>query len=184
MVMGDESDSEEEEEETEEEEEDELDPDYLRTAKFPGVFKEDKPKVKIDVPKYGANLKDELLDWIAKLDDYFESKDVPKEKKVKIAKTKLKGHALLWWDYEQSERRKRGKSKISSWDRMVARIKSNFLPSNYVIQMFKKLHGLKQKEMYVKAYTEEFYKLSIRVGHMEDEVEKVARYLSGLRINI
>lgn len=34
------------------------------------------------------------------------------------------------------------------------------------------------------AYTDEFHKLSIRAGHTEDEVEKVARYLNGLRYNI
>lgn len=36
----------------------------------------------------------------------------------------------------------------------------------------------------MKAHTDEFYKLSIREGMDEDEVEKVARYLGGLRFNI
>lgn len=30
----------------------------------------------------------------------------------------------------------------------------------------------------------EFYKLDIRFGHVDDEVEKVARYSNGLRISI
>lgn len=34
--------------------------------------------------------------------------------------------------------------------------------------------------MIVKDYTEEFYKLDIRSEHIDDEVEKVARYLNGL----
>jgi len=38
--------------------------------------------------------------------------------------------------------------------------------------------------MFVKEYTEEFYRLSIRVGHVEDDVEKVARYINGLRYDI
>lgn len=38
--------------------------------------------------------------------------------------------------------------------------------------------------MGVKTYTDEFYKLSIRAGYMEDDVEKVARYLGGLRFNV
>lgn len=66
----------------------------------------------------------------------------------------------------------------------MAKIKGNFLSSDYASQMFKKLQGLKQKEMDVKSYIEEFYRLSIRAGHMEDEVEKIARYLSELRFNI
>jgi hypothetical protein len=36
----------------------------------------------------------------------------------------------------------------------------------------------------VKEYTEEFYKLNIRAGHMENDEEKVARYINGLRYEI
>lgn len=79
---------------------------------------------------------------------------------------------------------KKGKSKINSWDKMVAKIKSQFLPSDYTIQTFRRLQNLKQKEMDVMAYTEEFHKLSIRAGHVEDEVEKVARYINVFRFNI
>ena len=38
--------------------------------------------------------------------------------------------------------------------------------------------------MTVKEYTEEIYKLSIREGHAEDDVEKVAKYINGLRYDI
>ena len=35
--------------------------------------------------------------------------------------------------------------------------------------------------MSVKECTKEFYKLDIRSGHVDDEVEKVARYLNGFK---
>jgi hypothetical protein len=38
--------------------------------------------------------------------------------------------------------------------------------------------------MTVKEYTEEFYKLNIRVGHWESNDEKVSRYTNGLRYDI
>ena len=38
--------------------------------------------------------------------------------------------------------------------------------------------------MSVKEYTKEFYKLDIRFGHVDDEAEKVARYLNGLRTSV
>jgi uncharacterized protein YjbK len=38
--------------------------------------------------------------------------------------------------------------------------------------------------MLVKEYTEEFYRLNIRVGHWESDDEKVARYMNGLRYEI
>eukprot|EP00253_Pinus_taeda_P032205 PITA_32205 len=46
------------------------------------------------------------------------------------------------------------------------------------------LQNLRQKGMTIKKYTEEFYKLSIRIGHAKDDVEKVARYINGLRYDI
>ena len=38
--------------------------------------------------------------------------------------------------------------------------------------------------MTVKEYTKEFYKLDIRSGHVDDDVEKIARYINGLRFRI
>jgi len=36
----------------------------------------------------------------------------------------------------------------------------------------------------VKEYTEEFYKLNIRVGHRERDEEKVSKFINGLRYDI
>jgi hypothetical protein len=38
--------------------------------------------------------------------------------------------------------------------------------------------------MTVKEYTEEFYRLNIRAGHIEEYVEKVSRYINGLIFDI
>ena len=38
--------------------------------------------------------------------------------------------------------------------------------------------------MTVKEYTEEFYRLDIRSVHMDDDVEKISRYINGLRFGI
>ena len=38
--------------------------------------------------------------------------------------------------------------------------------------------------MSIKEYTEEFYRLSIRAEHAEDDMEKVARYTNGLIYDI
>ena len=36
----------------------------------------------------------------------------------------------------------------------------------------------------MKEYTEEFYKINLRVGYIEDTTKKVARYLNGLKFDI
>ena len=38
--------------------------------------------------------------------------------------------------------------------------------------------------MIVKEYTEEFHTLGNRSGHVDDDVEKIARYINGLRSRI
>ena len=62
--------------------------------------------------------------------------------------------------------------------------KNKFLPIDFQVSFLRNMQNLRQKEMIVKQYIGEFYKLDIRFGHMDDEVEKVARYLNGLRYRI
>jgi hypothetical protein len=92
---------------------------------------------KMDIPVYGGNLDvEELLDWIRALETYFDYEDVEEDKKVKHVVTRLKGHATLWWDELQADRRCEGKQKIKSWDRMIAKMKEKFIPKDYQITLF------------------------------------------------
>jgi hypothetical protein len=71
-------------------------------------------KTKMDIPTYEGSLDAEELDWIRALDTYFDYEDIEEDKKVGHAVTKLKGHAALWWDELQADRRSRDKQKIKS----------------------------------------------------------------------
>ena len=103
---------------------------------------------------YGGNLNvEELLDWFRDLDRYFDYEDNEEEKKVKNVVTRLKGHATLWWDELQADRRCKGKQRIKSWDRMVAKMKGKFIPRDYQITLFRRMQNLRQKGMTVKEYT-------------------------------
>jgi hypothetical protein len=142
-------------------------------------------KTKMDILAYEGSLDaEELLDWIRALDTYFDYEDIEDDKKVRHAVTRLKGHASLWSDELQADRRCQVKHNIKSWDRMIAKMKAKFIPRDYQISVFRRMQNLRQKLMTVKEYTEEFYKLNIRAGHHESNDEKVARYLNGLRYEI
>lgn len=67
---------------------------------------------------------------------------------------------------------------------MVSNMKAKFLPGDYQLELLNKLQNLIQRELSLKAYTEEFYKISIRSGQNELDHEKVAIYVNGLRLNI
>jgi hypothetical protein len=140
---------------------------------------------KMDIPTYEGNLDvEKLLDWFRYMDKYFEYEDIEEDKKVKHVFTRLKGHATLWWDELQADMRCKGKQRIKSWDRMVAKIKDKFIPRDYQINLFRRMKNLRQKGMTVKEYTEEFFRLNIREGHHESDDEKVARYMNGLGYEI
>jgi hypothetical protein len=118
---------------------------------------------KMDIPMYEGNLDiEELLDWFRALDKYFDYEDIEEDKKVKHVVTRLKGHATLWWDELQADRHCKGKKRIKSWDRMVAKMKAKFIPRDYQINLFRRMQNLRQKGMTVKEYTEEFYRINIR----------------------
>jgi hypothetical protein len=127
-------------------------------------------RAKIEVPIYEGNLDvKEMLGWIRSMDKYFDYEDVNEEKRVRHDVTRLKGHATPWWDELQAKRRSKGKQKIKNWDRMVTKLKVKFMPKYYHINLFRKLHNLRQKCMTVKEYTGEFYKLNIKTGQREKD---------------
>ena len=63
---------------------------------------------------------------------------------------------------------------------MVNKLKKQFIPVDYELDLFRKMQGLKQVGKSIQDYMEEFYQLNIRARHVEANKEKVAHYLSGL----
>jgi hypothetical protein len=82
---------------------------------------------------------EELLYWIRALGTYFDYEYVEEYKKVKDVVKRLKGHATLGWDELQANRCCKGKQKIKSWDRMIAKLKAKFIPKDYQITLFRRM---------------------------------------------
>ena len=71
--------------------------------------------------------------------------------------------------------------KITTWEKMVKKVKNRFLPNDYQASLVRKMENLRQRDMTVKEYTKEFYRLDIKYGHVDDDVKKITRYINGLR---
>eukprot|EP00253_Pinus_taeda_P002919 PITA_02919 len=134
----------------------------------------------VEAPVDGA----EVLDWISEMDKYFECEEISEDRTVKFVATKLKGHATLWWDSVQNERKRLNKPPVKTWARMVAKLKGRFLPRDYQIALHRQVQDLRQRGLTVKEYTEEFYRVNLRAGYTEDTAERTARYVNGLRMGI
>ncbi|XP_059065001.1 uncharacterized protein LOC131857030 [Cryptomeria japonica] len=146
-----------------------VDPEEKRLVRLLKAVQGGVMKGHVDLPIYKGRMdSEEVLGWIEALENNFELEDTDDDKKVKFAK---------------AERIARGLNKITSWERMKEMMKAQFLPSHFAIQTKRMRQNLTQRDMDVMTYTEQFHKLSIR-GGVEDEDEKVARYLNGLRYNL
>ena len=89
-------------------------------------------KPKHELSNYDGSLSTKvLLDWLSELNKYFDYEDISEDKKVKFAATRLKGHASLWWESVQAERKRLNKQPIQKWTRMEAKLKGKFLPKEY-----------------------------------------------------
>ena len=58
------------------------------------------------------------------------------------------------------------------------------MPKEYQLNLIRHLHKLRQNTMIVKEYKKEFFRLSIRARHTEGGLERVVRYINGLRYDI
>ena len=67
---------------------------------------------------------------------------------------------------------------------MIAKLKWEFIHIDYEIDLLKKMEGLKQAEKFIQEYTEEFYRVLIRISHAEADKKKVSCHINGLRSSI
>lgn len=128
---------------------------------------------------------DQYCDWIASLEAFFEWKNLTEERKVQFVATKLKGHALVWWQQYQRSRDRRGVPRVGAWAEMKLKLDEKFLPLDYSQSLYQKFHRLRHRnEQSVADYTEQFYKLLSRINLTETDDQLVARYTSGLKLNL
>ena len=67
---------------------------------------------------------------------------------------------------------------------MIAKMRAKFLPKYYQLIQYRQVHNIRKRLLTVTEYTEEFYKVNLRVGYVEESTEKDDRYVNGLRMDI
>ena len=133
-----------------------------RVGQFARLGSHLKLKHKMEVSYFLGTLNlEDLIDWIGELEEYFEVEDIEDSLRVRLAKTKLKGHVALWWKELQRDREEEGEIKITRWRLMVTKLKDKLIPIDYELELFNNLYNLKKKDMTIKYYTKEFFKLTI-----------------------
>ena len=91
-------------------------------------------RAKVEVPDFKGELNPELfMDWIQELEKYFDIEGIEETdpRRTKIAASKMKSHAALWWENLQNLRKRQGKGKIKLWLKMLKLLKVKFMPFDY-----------------------------------------------------
>ena len=124
--------------------------------------------MKIDLPQFDTELKmEDLLDWLKKVDNYFEYTYTPEENQVKLVAYKFHDGVSAWWDQEQSKRRRMGKLLIMTWPRMRKMIREHFLLVNYEQILWEQLHHCMQGTQTIHQYIVEYQRLRARTNLSE-----------------
>ncbi|KAF7144212.1 hypothetical protein RHSIM_Rhsim05G0179000 [Rhododendron simsii] len=132
--------------------------------------------IQVHVPDFEGKLNtNEYCDWTESLEAFFDWRDLSDERKVQFVATKLKGHALIWWQQYQCSRVRKGVPKVSTWAEMKLKLDENFLPLDYAQTLYQKLHQLNQQSnQSVADYTEQFYQYLSRINLRESDDQLVA----------
>jgi hypothetical protein len=139
---------------------------------------------RLEFPEFHGGVNpEEFVDWLSTVERVFEYYEVPEQKKTKLVGVKLRGRASAWWEQVQVHRLRRGKPKVQEWAKMKKKLSAQFLPHNYAQQLYQSLHTLRQTGL-VEEYGDRFYQLIARIDLMETEEQTVARFISGLKLNI
>nr|KYP31118.1 hypothetical protein KK1_048944 [Cajanus cajan] len=121
-------------------------------------------EVKVDLPQFfGKDDVESYLDWEMKVEQLFAFHKVSEERKVPLATLTFQGHAMYWWTALERKRR---------------------LHNDPPMELMNKLQRLQQKDMTVEQYRQQMELYMIRAYIREEEATIVARFLSGLNLEI
>ena len=85
----------------------------------------------LETPKFHGQ-KEEFPYWISKVEQVFTRHNLDEHEMFKAVVKKLRGHALEWWENNKYKRKKRGKSKIKTWEKLRGKLEYAFAPPSYL----------------------------------------------------
>nr|KYP36893.1 hypothetical protein KK1_041944 [Cajanus cajan] len=119
-----------------------------------------------------------------KVEQLFACHRVNEERKVPLETLSFQGHAMYWWTSLERERRLHNDPPIQYWNDFRSALRRRHIPSYYGRELMNKLQRLQQKDMTVEQYRQQMELYMMRACIREEEATTVARFLSGLNLEI
>lgn len=139
-------------------------------------------KIKVDAPDFdGRHDPNAFVDWLDRLEDYFEFYGMTDIHMVRFAKMKLVGSAKKYWQSVQRDIDHLGGPPIVLWAEMKQKLKDKYLPYFHKRQMMDDWLNLKQLNSSVSDYYARFEEMKLRCAVSEEQWVTVTRFINGLR---
>nr|KYP32523.1 hypothetical protein KK1_046779 [Cajanus cajan] len=119
-----------------------------------------------------------------KVEQLFAYHKVSEEKKVPLATLSFQGHAMYWWTALEREKRLHNDPPIQYWNDLKSAMRRRHIPTYYGRELMNKLQRLQQRDMFVEQYRQQMELYMMRACIREEEATTVARFLSGLNLEI
>lgn len=139
----------------------------------------------VEIPEFSGNLStEEFLDWVSSIEEILEFKRILGDQCVPLIASRFKNRAMAWWQKIKESRRRSGKPRIDSWERLKKHMRRAFLPYNCERNLYKKLQSLRQGTRTVDEYATDFFHMVARTTLVETEEQLVSRFIGGLGYQI
>nr|KYP56942.1 hypothetical protein KK1_003193 [Cajanus cajan] len=124
------------------------------------------------------------LDWEMNIEQIFVFHQVSEERKVSLTTLSFQSHAMYWWTSLVTDRRLHNEPPIQYWNELRSALRRRHIPSYYTRELMNKLQRLQQRHMSVEEYRQTMELYMMRAGIREEENITIARFLSGLNLEI
>ena len=91
---------------------------------------------------------------------------------------------MYWWTALEKDRRLHKDPPIEYWNDLRRALRHHHIPSYYNRELMEKLQRLQQKTMSVEEYRQKMELYMMRASIRESEPTTIARFLSGLNLEI
>jgi len=119
-----------------------------------------------------------------KVEQLFAFHRVSEERKVPLTTPSFQGNATYWWTALERDRRLHREPPIEYWNYLRGALRRRHIPSYYNRELMDKLQRLQQRTMSVEEYRQKMELYMMRASIRENESTTIARFLSGLNLEI
>jgi hypothetical protein len=92
-------------------------------------------RFKLNIPEFHRKFQpEEFLDRVLAVEEVFEFNGVSDERRISLVIHTFWGKVAAWWQQLKQNRVQKGKLKISSWEHLLKKMLTTFLPHNYTME--------------------------------------------------